>query len=326
MLKAAIMNDPSIEVSVVIPAYNADRFIGQAIRSVLDQTFPDFELIVIDDGSTDATNRIVRGIRDPRVRLIEHKRNMGLCTSRNDGMRAAAGRWIAPMDADDTWHKDRLAKLLAVARDHRNAFVGSDLMLCFSGDRNELIPWRTLFDVRGIRAQALHHVTPADFVKHGLSVLPMFPADIVRDRNIVFVEEYKGHDWLCFLFELFGCGLELVILNEPLYYYRISSGSDSTSYESIATQMDACAYLSGLPWIDRETRSLIRKSGRVSKHRLFTIALREKRWSEALQSGLRDPLSFVYALKRLPSWALRQRTSRRLRKRASSANAANHDS
>ena len=70
------------------------------------------------------------------------------------------------MDADYVWHKERLSKLLAVARDRKSVFVGSDLMLCFSGDRNELIPWKTLFDVRGIRAQGLHHVTPADLVRH----------------------------------------------------------------------------------------------------------------------------------------------------------------
>ena len=230
------------------------------------------------------------------------------------------------MDADDVWHKERLSKLLAVARDCKNVFVGSDLMLCFSGDRNELIPWRTLFDVRGIRAQGLHRVTPADFVRYGLSVLPMFPADIVRERNIVFVEKFKGHDWLCFLFELYECGLEYVILNEPLYYYRISSGSDSTSYHSIVTQVEACTHLSGLPWLDPETRSLIRKSGIISRHRLFTVAMQEKRWNEALQRGLRDPLSLLYAIKRLPAWALRKRTVRRMRKWASSADAADHDS
>lgn len=128
------------------------------------------------------------------------------------------------------------------------------------------------------------------------------------------------------MFELYECGLEYVILNEPLYYYQISSGSDSTSYHSIATQVEACAQLSGLPWLDPETRSLIKKSGRVSRHRLFTVALQEKRWNEALRRGLSDPLNLVYAIKRLPSWALRQRTVRRMRKRAASADAANHDS
>ncbi len=320
------MNDPRKEVSVLIPAFNAGRFIGQAIRSVLDQTFQDFELIIIDDGSTDSTNRIIRSFQDPRIRIIEHEKNLGVCPSRNAGLKAAVGKWIAPLDADDVWHKERLSKLLAVAGDRNDVFVGSDLMLCFSGANNELIPWKSFFHIQGIRGQGLHHVTPADLVRYGLSVLPMFPAEIVRERNIVFVEKFKGHDWLCFLFELFGCRLEYIILNEPLYNYRISSGSDSTRYHSIATQVDACAHLSGLPWLDSKTRSLIRKSGRISKHRLLTVALQEKRWREALICGLSDPYSFVYAIKRLPFWALRQRTVRKMKGRASSVDAADHDS
>lgn len=79
-----------------------------------------------------------------------------------------------------------------------------------------------------------------------------------------------------------------MILNESLYYYRISSGFDSTRYYSIATQVEGCAHLSGLPWLDPETRSLIRKNGRISRHRLFTIALQEKRWNEVLPRAERS--------------------------------------
>jgi glycosyltransferase involved in cell wall biosynthesis len=166
-------------VSVLIPPYNAEDFIGQAIESVLGQTYQGFEVIIVDDGSTERTRDRVRKFRDTRIHLIAHEQNKGICEARNTGMAAAQGHWIAPMDADDVWYKERLSKLLEVARDRKDVFVGSDLMLCFSGDRNELIPWRTLFDVRGIRARGHHRVTLADLVRYGLSVLPMFPSDIV---------------------------------------------------------------------------------------------------------------------------------------------------
>ena len=86
-----------------MPVYNGERFLSDAIESILDQTFTDFELIVVDDGSQDASAAIVRAYRqrDQRLRLLQLERNMGRCDARNAGIAAAAGRYIAAMDADD---------------------------------------------------------------------------------------------------------------------------------------------------------------------------------------------------------------------------------
>ena len=99
-------------VSVVIPAYNAERFIGEAIESVLAQTHPPFEVVVVDDGSTDATATVARGY--PGVTLIQRE-NGGIGAARNTGVAAATGDWLAFLDADDTWPPDRLSALLAEA-------------------------------------------------------------------------------------------------------------------------------------------------------------------------------------------------------------------
>ena len=95
-------------VSVVIPAYNVERFIAGAIRCVLDQTYTDFELIVVDDGGSDGSAAIAQSFDDPRLRLIR-QRNRGLAGARNAGIRAARGRFIAFLDADDLWHPLKLA-------------------------------------------------------------------------------------------------------------------------------------------------------------------------------------------------------------------------
>ena len=91
-------------VSVIMPAYNVAPYVGAAIGSVLDQTFTDLELIVIDDGSTDATFEIAAACaaRDPRVRLLR-KPNGGISSARNHGLRAASGAFIAILDSDDLW-------------------------------------------------------------------------------------------------------------------------------------------------------------------------------------------------------------------------------
>lgn len=96
-------------VSVIIPAYNRADKIGDAIGSVLGQTFPDFELIVVDDGSSDETGAVVCAIADPRIRYIHLPQNRGAAAARNAGIRAARGRLIALLDSDDTWTDNKLA-------------------------------------------------------------------------------------------------------------------------------------------------------------------------------------------------------------------------
>jgi len=100
------MNAPA--VSVVIPAYNAAEFVGRAIDSVLAQTLIDFEVIVVDDGSTDRTADVVAPY-DARVRLLS-KPNGGLSSARNAGIQAARGEYVAFLDADDWWMPEKLAR------------------------------------------------------------------------------------------------------------------------------------------------------------------------------------------------------------------------
>ena len=102
-------DDGSSTVSVVIPAYNAANFVGAAIDSVLAQTHADLAVLVVDDGSTDATADVIeRHARDPRVTLVRHERNRGLSAARNTGMRAARGGYLAFLDADDCWLPNHL--------------------------------------------------------------------------------------------------------------------------------------------------------------------------------------------------------------------------
>jgi glycosyltransferase involved in cell wall biosynthesis len=106
-------------VSVVIPVYNAQAHLGEALTSVLTQTFADFELIVVNDGSTDRTPAILRDFarRDPRVRVVSRP-NTGIVGALNDGLAAARGQMIARMDADDVCLPDRFARQVAYLDQH----------------------------------------------------------------------------------------------------------------------------------------------------------------------------------------------------------------
>lgn len=100
---------PAPSVSVIVPLYQCARYVEGAIHSVLAQTFRDFEIIVVDDGSKDEGPDIVRRIADPRIRIVT-KPNGGLASARNAGIRVARGRYVALLDADDWWEPEKLER------------------------------------------------------------------------------------------------------------------------------------------------------------------------------------------------------------------------
>ena len=104
----------SPRVSVIIPAYNRAGIVPRAIRSVLAQTFQDWELIVVDDGSKDATCEAVEKFSDARIRLVRHSQNRGQSAAQNTGIRAAQGEYVAFLDSDDEWLPDKLAEEMKV--------------------------------------------------------------------------------------------------------------------------------------------------------------------------------------------------------------------
>lgn len=108
------MTEPLI--SVIMPAYNADRFIAEAICSVRAQTYENWELLVLDDGSGDTTCQVVQTLcrEDPRIRLIQNEKNMGVARTRNRGFDLCKGSLVALLDADDIWHPEKLEKQLAL--------------------------------------------------------------------------------------------------------------------------------------------------------------------------------------------------------------------
>lgn len=135
------MDKPIPSVSVIIPSLNRASLLKRSIDSVLAQTYQDFEIIVVDDASTDNTEEVVHGIGDPRIRYFKHERNSGGSAARNTGIREARGKFIAFQDSDDVWLPEKLAKQMTILQDSTSkvgvVYTG---FWRFQGDNKEYIP------------------------------------------------------------------------------------------------------------------------------------------------------------------------------------------
>lgn len=130
MMKAK--NNPT--VSVIIPTYNRAHLISRAIQSVLNQTYQDFEIIVVDDASKDNTEEVMKSFDDERVIYLRHKNNRGAQAARNTGIKAAKGEWIAFLDSDDEWLPQRLEVGFSLAHKTGVSVVHSECYIKSSKD------------------------------------------------------------------------------------------------------------------------------------------------------------------------------------------------
>ncbi len=128
-------------VSICIPAYNADKFISKALSSVREQSFTDWEIIIVEDGSKDNTEKMVTEIADKiqqPVHFHRHEKNMGLPATRNSGIKKAAGKYVALLDADDYWKSNHLESILALFEKDNADIVHSGSILFDSDTGKEL--------------------------------------------------------------------------------------------------------------------------------------------------------------------------------------------
>lgn len=109
-------------VSIIMPSYNTAQYIEKTIESVMEQTYTNWELIIVDDCSSDNTEKIVKGIKDERIKFFKNERNSGAAISRNRALQLARGRWIAFLDSDDIWVPEKLEKQIAFMEDNNIAF------------------------------------------------------------------------------------------------------------------------------------------------------------------------------------------------------------
>ncbi len=221
-------------VSVVIPLYQTETYIEEALRSVLAQTFTDFEVLVIDDGSRDRGPEIARAIQDPRVKVITQE-NRGLAGARNSGIRLASGELIALLDADDLWEPEKL--------EHHVRQLDEDATLDVSFSASRLID-EAGNDIGLVQRPKAGPLEAADFfcrnpVGNGsVPVLRRSALDRIAfedetlQRTCWFDESFRqSEDIECWLRLVAGAECRFGYVDEVLTRYRVNSGGLSANVE-----------------------------------------------------------------------------------------------
>lgn len=222
------------EVSIILPAYNVEEYIDECISSILSQTYKDFEVIIVNDGSDDLTleKAMTWNEKDYRIKVINQE-NQGAGASRNVGLRAASGKYIVFVDPDDFCHHLLLEKLYKTI----NKF-DSDIAIC---DYYELINntelRKCMIDIKQNKKLSiledksiLYKVNPQPWNK-------IFKKKLLNENQIIFPEKYRNED-LYVIYSSILISSSIVRIDEPLYYYRVlRKGSATQSFSKIFTDI-----------------------------------------------------------------------------------------
>lgn len=217
------------EVSIVLPTHNRHALLTQTLRSVIWQVGVDLEIIVVDDGSTDGTSEVVRGIDDDRIRVLGNPVPLGVSAARNRGISEARGEWVAFLDDDDLWAPDKLASQLRAARSTRSSWA-------YTGSVNITIDGRI---IGGAPPHAPEIVTPAlpsvNLIPGGCSGVLM-RKDAVRSRDVFDGTYFHFADWDLWI-RLSHGGMPAWV-PRPLVGYRIHAGNASHDTDGMVAELD----------------------------------------------------------------------------------------
>jgi glycosyltransferase involved in cell wall biosynthesis len=215
-------------VSVIVPSYNAAKFLTTTIQSVISQTYTDWELILVDDGSTDTTCKLLESfLSDTRIQYLPQK-NSGVSSARNAGLALARGQWIAFLDADDFWLAENLSKKIQALTDPSIDYVFSNM---YHGDVNLTI------------TKKAPPGSDQDILKHLLlwdrEVIPTVCSNVVFKRicfesGLQFDESFSTAADQDFAFYL-ASSFRGKLLPECLYIYRILPDSMSRNIQRLET-------------------------------------------------------------------------------------------
>jgi len=222
-------------VSVVMPIYGVERFVAEAVDSVLAQSYADFEFIIVDDVSPDRSREICEQYTDERIRIVIHETNRGLAGARNTGIRHARGEYIALLDSDDRWDPDKL--MLHVEHLNSTPTVGvSFSRSVFMNEDGEIMNTYQMPKLTGITAEHLLCRNPigngsAPVIRRSVFDDICFKENLYGEtENFYFDDRFRqSEDIECWIRIASLTNWSIEGLSEPLTHYRLNSGSLSAN-------------------------------------------------------------------------------------------------
>jgi len=205
------------KVTVLMPVYNGEKYLHEAIESILNQTFTDFEFLIINDGSTDNSISIIESYNDSRIRLINNEKNLGLIDTLNNGIDLAKGEYIARMDCDDISLLKRLEKQIDFLKKNPSACLVATHIALIDENGNSVGYWSE--DMKTVSISQIKSMIPEENCIAHPTV--MIKKEVVK--AIKYNKAFKhNEDWGLWL-TLLSQGYALAKVDEPLLKYRIHS-------------------------------------------------------------------------------------------------------
>jgi len=295
------------EISVLLPVFNAERYLKMSIDSILNQTFPDFELIVINDGSTDSSEQIILSYNDSRIKYYKNPQNIGLIATLNRGIDLCNGRFVARMDADDISLPERLQKQWDFLNNHSEFVMLGSGMEIIDSENQHIVNKKICFPAHLIKTQLFFKCA---FVHPSVIIRKDILAEFRYNADYIHAEDY-------FLWSEIAFKYPVANLPEILIKYRIhqQSVSEQNQQKQIDTTKKIYAYhlskLNIAPSVDELDLhfKLLQKPKHIA---IFDKNERRniKRWIEKLlkQNELLNVYDQNYFVTRLKyRWSLKKR-------------------
>lgn len=223
----ASMGQVAPALSVVVPIHNGAKYIAETLAAIFGQTFDDFEVLLVDDASTDNLSESLTGLSDPRLRIIQLQSNVGVANARNTGVDLARGRYIAFCDADDICHPRRFEYQIGYLNDHPGIGACGTAFTCFSGSQD---------------LKTVENPTSDGDVKAALMIGNCFGMSTMMGRSEIFkanpfdqaMSPTEDYDlWT----RLASAGVKMANLSESLVRYRIHANQASKQKSALLDRL-----------------------------------------------------------------------------------------
>lgn len=211
-------------VDVIIPSYNRAKTIGRAIESVLNQTYPYVNVVVVDDGSSDNTEQIVKSYSDPRVKFFRHPKNRGACAARNTGIDNSTGEFIAFLDSDDAWFPEKIEKQLAFLQENNGEITFCSYLRV---EKNITC----LYPARHYTGDLHSQLLQGNFLSNGVILAKRESFDQHFDEALP-----RMQDWDIML--RLSKTHNIIHQHEPLAYYYVQEDSITMNHNKLKTALD----------------------------------------------------------------------------------------